>query len=43
MGLSMFGRAILLLEISALVALSLAAVSGEPSPSPYSFPPSVHW
>jgi hypothetical protein len=41
MGLSLFGRAILLLDISALFALSLAAVSGEPSP--YSFPPSGHW
>ena len=41
MGLSMLGRAILLLEVSNLVALSLAAVNGESSP--YSFPPSLNW
>ena len=41
MDLPMLGRAILLLEISTLVALNLAAVNGEPSP--YSFPPSWNW
>jgi hypothetical protein len=41
MGLPMLGRAILLLEISTLVALNLAAVNGKPSP--YSFPPSWNW
>jgi hypothetical protein len=41
MGLPMLGRAILLLEISTLVALNLAAVNGEPSP--YSLPPSWFW
>jgi hypothetical protein len=41
MGLPMLGRAILLLEISTLVTLNLAAVNGEPSP--YSFPPSWNW
>jgi hypothetical protein len=41
MGLPMLGRAILLLEISTLVAFNLAAVNGEPSP--YSFSPSLNW
>lgn len=41
MGLSVLGRPILLLEISTLVAFSLAAVNGEPSP--YSFPPCLNW
>ena len=41
MGLPMLGCAILLLEISTLVALSLAAVNGESLP--YRFPPSLNW